>query len=91
MPLAQLGDGETAVVFGVTEEAPEILRYLGDIGLRPGATVAVVEKAPLGGPVTISTDGKRCAISIELAGTVIVLPAKPQEAEPVQTVAAALE
>ena len=53
--------------------------------------MAVVEKAPLGGPVTISTDGKRYAISIELAGMVIVLPAKPREAEPAETVAAAVE
>ncbi|MGP6159004.1 MAG: metal-dependent transcriptional regulator [Vulcanimicrobiaceae bacterium] len=93
VPLAQLGDEETAVVFGVTEEVPEILRYLGDVGLRPGATVEVVEKAPLGGPVTVSIEGKRYAISLELARMVIVLPEKPQdvETEPAETVAAAAE
>ncbi|MFY9779299.1 MAG: metal-dependent transcriptional regulator [Candidatus Baltobacteraceae bacterium] len=92
VPLAQLDDKESAVVFGVTEEVPEILRYLGEVGLRPGATVVVVDKAPLGGPVTISTDGKRYAISIELARMVIVLPEKPrEEEEPAETVAAAVE
>ncbi len=93
VPLAQLSDDETAVVFGVTEEVPEILRYLGDVGLRPGATVEVVEKAPLGGPVTVSIEGKRYAISLELARMVIVLPEKAQRAEeePAETVAAAVE
>ncbi|HMD01392.1 MAG TPA: metal-dependent transcriptional regulator, partial [Candidatus Baltobacteraceae bacterium] len=52
VPLAQVGPEEHAVVYGVTEEVPEVLRYLAEIGLRPGARVDVLEKAPLGGPVT---------------------------------------
>jgi Fe2+ transport system protein FeoA len=33
----------------------------------------VVEKAPLGGPVTIEVDGERHAISLELARTVMIV------------------
>jgi DtxR family Mn-dependent transcriptional regulator len=73
VPLAQIASGERALVHGVTEEVPEILRYLGEIGLRPGAFVEVIEKAPLGGPVTISVNGSRHAISLELARMVTVI------------------
>lgn len=72
MPLAQVDEGRRAVVSGVTDEVPEILRYLGDVGLRPGTPVLVLEKAPLGGPVTIEIGDARHAISLELARMVIV-------------------
>ena len=72
-PLAQLAEGASADVHGVTDEVPEILQYLGRIGLRPGAVVEVVEKAPLGGPVTVAIGNERHAISLELARMVIVV------------------
>ncbi|MFN2528524.1 MAG: metal-dependent transcriptional regulator [Candidatus Baltobacteraceae bacterium] len=72
VPLAQIESGSRATVHGVTEEVPEILRYLGEIGLRPGAPVRITEKAPLGGPVTIAVNGSTHAISLELARMVIV-------------------
>lgn len=71
-PLAQSEVGSDVAVHGVTEALPEILRYLREIGLLPGIRVRVVEKAPLGGPVTVEIDGKRCAISLELARMVVV-------------------
>ncbi|MGH7727223.1 MAG: metal-dependent transcriptional regulator [Vulcanimicrobiaceae bacterium] len=73
VPLAQLGTGDEAEVYGVPDEVPEILRYLGEIGLRPGAQVRVVEKAPLGGPVTVAIGERSHAISLELARMVVVL------------------
>jgi DtxR family Mn-dependent transcriptional regulator len=72
VPLAQVGTGESAVMHGVTEEVSEILRYLGDIGLRPGAHVKITEKAPLGGPITILLGNKSHAISLELARMIVV-------------------
>ncbi len=72
-PLAQLGEGATAVVHGVTDEVPEILKHLSDIGLRPGTTIRVREKAPLGGPITIDVGDERHAISLELARMVMVI------------------
>ncbi|TAM57703.1 metal-dependent transcriptional regulator [bacterium] len=71
-PLAQAQPGQNVRVAGVTDEVPEMLRYLGEIGMIPGVNVQIVEKAPLGGPVTIAIDGTRHAISLELARTVLV-------------------
>jgi DtxR family Mn-dependent transcriptional regulator len=72
IPLAQVEAGEKVTVSGVTEQMPEILRYLGQVGIRPGVHLHVVEKAPLGGPVTVEIDGNRHAISLELARTVMI-------------------
>jgi DtxR family Mn-dependent transcriptional regulator len=72
--LSQLSAGDAARVHGVTDEVTEILRYLGEIGLRPGADIRVEEKAPLGGPVTLLIGEQRHAISLELARMITVLP-----------------
>ena len=72
VPLAQVEVGSDATVHGVTEEVPEILRYLGDVGLRPGARVRVHGKAPLGGPLTVEVNARRHAISLELARMIMV-------------------
>ena len=74
-PLAQVPEGTRGRVESVTEEFPEILRYLADIGLRPGVEIRLEQKAPLGGPLTIALNGSRHAISLELANLVTVLPA----------------
>ena len=47
-------------------------RYLAQVGLRPGARLQVLDKAPLGGPITIEVDGQRHAISLELARMVMI-------------------
>ena len=72
VPLAQVDAGSRAVVSGVSEELPEMLRYLGEVGLRPGAQLRLIDKAPLGGPVTIEIGERRHAISLELARMVMV-------------------
>jgi DtxR family transcriptional regulator, Mn-dependent transcriptional regulator len=71
-PLAQVPEGTRARVESVTEEFPEILRYLAEIGLRPGVEITLEQKAPLGGPLTVAVNGSRHAISLELAGLVTV-------------------
>jgi DtxR family transcriptional regulator, Mn-dependent transcriptional regulator len=75
VPLAQIDEGRRAVVSGVSEEIPEMLRYLGEVGLRPGAQLRVIDKAPLGGPVTIEIENRQHAISLELARMVMVAKA----------------
>lgn len=73
VPLAQIDVGAHARVNGVTEEVPEMLVYLGTIGMRPGAAIVITAKAPLGGPVTVNIEGMPHAISLELARMVTVI------------------
>jgi DtxR family Mn-dependent transcriptional regulator len=72
--LAQLVPGDAARIIDVIEDIPEMLRYLDTIGMRPGAAVDVVECAPLSGPLTITNERGRHAISIELARLITVVP-----------------
>jgi DtxR family transcriptional regulator, Mn-dependent transcriptional regulator len=67
-------DGESAAVGRVPDSDPEALRYLADIGIRPGARIEVIGKGPVGGPlfVRVVGDERERALSKELAGAVWV-------------------
>jgi len=68
--LVDLEPGERASVSRVPDGDPELLRYLSELGLTPGAEVEVVTLAPFGGPVTVRTNRGENAISRELAGRI---------------------
>lgn len=53
-PLADLDAGKKVVVAEVSDDDPELLRYVGGLGLYPGTTLEVVSAAPYtDGPVTV--------------------------------------
>jgi DtxR family Mn-dependent transcriptional regulator len=70
--LADLEPGQAAVVRQVPDGDPSLLRYLGDLGLVPEAGVAMVDKAPFGGPLTVDVSGTRHALGVELAARIRV-------------------
>ena len=70
--LADAQAGTTVRVVEVVEDIPETLRYLDQIGLRPGATIDIIERGPLGGPITVEGSSGRTAISIELARLIAI-------------------
>jgi DtxR family Mn-dependent transcriptional regulator len=68
-------DGEGVVVDRVSDEEADVLRYLDEVGLRPGAKVEVIGRGPLGGPlfVRMSSDPEQTqALSRELAEAIWV-------------------
>ena len=65
--LVDLKPGKRASVSRVPNDDPELLRYLEELGLVPGADVEVVSLAPFAGPVTVRTERGDHAISRELA------------------------
>jgi DtxR family Mn-dependent transcriptional regulator len=73
--LADLDIGQSASVINViVEHNSEFLHYLSSLGLTPGATFRVVEKAPYDGTLTIEVNGKTRAIGKEAASLIIVQP-----------------
>lgn len=66
-PLAEIPPGETVEIRRVTAGDPDRLRYLASIGLQPGALVAVVERQPFSGPITLRVAGQERVIGHELA------------------------
>jgi DtxR family Mn-dependent transcriptional regulator len=73
--LARLDIGDVAAFARVSDSDPEMLRYLADRGIRPGARLRVVEVQPFGGPVFVEVDGRRHALGGELAEKMRVNPA----------------
>jgi len=70
--LARLEEGGSGTFSRVSDSDPEMLRYLDEHGIRPGAGISVRERAPFGGPLTIEACGATLAIGPELAERMIV-------------------
>jgi DtxR family Mn-dependent transcriptional regulator len=55
-PLTNVDSGRTARVARVRDDDPALLRYLGELGLVPGATLTVTGRAPFNGPMHVRVD-----------------------------------
>ena len=66
-PLGALEPGEEAVVRRIPDGDADLIRYLSELDLVPGQTVAMRSAAPFDGPVTVSVKGEERTISSELA------------------------
>ncbi len=66
--------GTTVTVAEVEDENRELLCYLADLGLVPGAQVVVLAKGPFGGPLHVRVDGKEYALGEAVTEAVAVLP-----------------
>jgi DtxR family Mn-dependent transcriptional regulator len=51
--LAVLQPGEHGVFARISDQRPDMLRYLAELGIRPGDACEVVERQPFGGPVFV--------------------------------------
>jgi len=70
--LSELEPGERAVVAEVSDHDPELLRYLGEMGLFPQTKLRLISAAPFQGPLTIEIGGQEHAVGREVAGHVLV-------------------
>lgn len=70
--LWEVVDGATVEVERVSDEEPEALRYLAGAGITPGASVAVLRRGPLAGPLFVRVAGAEVALSKDLAEAVWV-------------------
>ncbi|MCI0396360.1 MAG: metal-dependent transcriptional regulator [Chloroflexi bacterium] len=72
-PLSTLPAGSRAVISRIPNDAnSNLLRYLGELSLVPGAEVEMVEAAPFDGPLTLNVNGQTRVIGQKLAETVLV-------------------
>ena len=70
--ITDLAPGDLAVVAEVSDEDPELLRYLACFGLYPGVEVELVAAAPFGGSLSVRLGGEEHAVAREAAGRVRV-------------------
>ncbi len=76
--LAELPIDKQGTVSRIIDQTPEVLRYLSELGLIPGAHIVLTERAPLNDTVTIrvGNQDKIHTISTQVARKVLVSPAQ---------------
>ena len=80
LTLDELGAGYGARVVRVSDDDPEMLRYLAELEIIPGAELVVVSRAPYQGPISLRIAGHLLAIGPALAGQVMVEPLTDMDA-----------
>jgi DtxR family transcriptional regulator, Mn-dependent transcriptional regulator len=70
--LAELKEGEVAVLRRVSDDDPEALRYLARLNLIPGATIEVLERTPVRGPLRVRIGSAEEMVGLELAARLCV-------------------
>jgi DtxR family Mn-dependent transcriptional regulator len=71
-PLTQLSLGATGRVTRVTDQHPDHLRYLADLGLVPGAIITLRARAPFEGPLTLGIEGANHHLDIQMAQAIFI-------------------
>jgi DtxR family Mn-dependent transcriptional regulator len=76
LPLAEVDVGQTVTLVEVPDGDSELLRFLGDHGLYPGAVIQVVAVDPFNGPFTIRVGDSERILGRELSGKLMVTYAR---------------
>jgi len=72
--LDSLSPGARARILSISREDPDLLVYLGSLGLLPGTEVRIETAAPFGGPLLVRVGRARYALGREVAGVITVEP-----------------
>jgi DtxR family Mn-dependent transcriptional regulator len=72
--LADLDPGAAGVVVRVSDDDPEMLRYLAELSIVPGKKITVKSRAPYDGPITLSVGRQELSIGPALAANVLIAP-----------------
>ncbi len=65
--LTELSAGQSGIVAEVSDHDPNLLRYIGKMGLYPQTRIEVIEVEPFNGPITIGVNGDRHILGPEAA------------------------
>jgi len=71
-PLSTFDSKESGVIVKIKDETPELLEYIAALGLLPGASIEIVERAPFDGPMTVKVGGANHALSLSMASIIWV-------------------
>lgn len=71
-PLVNITPGQSVIVRRVPDSDPALLRYLGELGLRPTVIVIVLKKEPFDGPLLIRIGDQEYHLGHQVAHSVLV-------------------
>lgn len=77
VPLTDARPGARAHVQQVSDSDPEMLRYLGELGIYPDVELEVLAKAPFGGPLRIRVAGTEHYLGEGLTDQIFIAAQKP--------------
>jgi len=87
-PLTEIPPATMAHVVRVTDQRPNRLRYLVEIGLHLGAALTVRARAPFDGPLMVAVGKTLHTLDSTLACTIWVQPVQPDERASMEPTAA---
>lgn len=72
-PLVEREAGDRLVVVEVDDQDPELLRYLGKMGIYPGTDVELVDRAPFNGPLILKIGQEKHTLGYQAAQSILVV------------------
>jgi DtxR family Mn-dependent transcriptional regulator len=72
--LSDVDAGQSVVIQRVSDSDPELLGYLEEIGLLPGVSLEIVDKAPFHGPITLRVGSDERVVGHRVASSIFVEP-----------------
>lgn len=64
--------GDTLTIIEVDDDDPELLRYLGELGLYPGTRITLLATAPFNGPLTLAIGDSQYNLGHQAAQAILV-------------------
>ena len=64
--------GDMLTIIEVDDDNPELLRYLGDLGLYPGTDITLLACAPFNGPLTLKIGDRQHSLGHQAAQAILV-------------------
>jgi len=81
-PLTSMSQGAVMVVERVSDRGSEVLRYLAQLGIRPGSVLVVEERSPFGGPLWVRVGEARHALGDVVAASIFGSVREDRAADP---------
>lgn len=70
--LCDVEEGRSVTIRRVSDSNPEVLKYLGDLGLFPNVKITILKREPFNGPLTLKVGIEQRTIGNQLAGNIFV-------------------
>lgn len=70
--LVDIEVGHKLVVVEVDDRDPDLLRYLGEMGIYPGTEIELIDYAPFKGPLTLAVAGNQYSLGYQAAKSIVV-------------------
>lgn len=70
--LIDMESGDRLIVVEVDDRDPELLRYLGELGIYPGTKITLLVRAPFNGPLTLSSGDDEYSLGYQAAKSIRV-------------------